>query len=81
MSRETIERVKGEVEHLVAIGKITFAQGADRIEAAAKQAAKRELEHFRKTQAREVAKRPWIMPAAAVVIVLEALAIVALLAR
>lgn len=79
MSRETVERVKAEVEHLVAIGKITFQQGADRIENVAKAVAKEELDHFGRTQAREVQRRPWAVPALAIAAVSEGFVILGLL--
>lgn len=70
---EKLEQVKNEVESLVARGRITFRAGADRIELAAKEAARESLDHFGRTQAREVQKRPWMVPALAIVAISEAL--------
>lgn len=71
-----LENVKAEVEHLIAIGRLTFREGADRIEAAARETARDELEHFGQVQAREVQKRPWAVPALAIVAVSEGLIII-----
>lgn len=68
-----LEQVKSEVESLVQRGRITFAEGADRIAEAGKKAALAGVDHFGRTQAREVQKRPWMVPALAIVAVSEAL--------
>lgn len=68
-----LEQVKSEVESLVKRGRITFAEGANRIADAAKNAARAGVDHFGQTQAREVTKRPWMVPALAIVAISEAL--------
>lgn len=68
-----LEQVKSEVESLVQRGRITFAEGANRIADAAHEAALAGIDHFGRTQAREVQKRPWMVPALAIVAISEAL--------
>lgn len=72
-----LEQVKSEVESLVQRGRITFAEGADRIAEAGKKAALAGVDHFGRTQAREVQKRPWMVPALAIVAISEGIIIIA----
>lgn len=68
-----LDQVKTEVTRLLALGHISFSEGVDRIADAAKNAARAGVDHFGQTQAREVTKRPWMVPALAIVAISEAL--------
>lgn len=68
-----VEQVKTEVKKLLALGRISFSDGVDRVADAAHEAALSGVDHFGRTQAREVQKRPWMVPALAIVAISEAL--------
>lgn len=68
-----LEQLKTEVKTQLALGRISFSEGVDRIADAAHEAALAGVDHFGRTQAREVQKRPWMVPALAIVAISEAL--------